>query len=206
MTHHRLLSHLAYHTAHIVAIGAIASREAVTQLTRYTVLRAEHTGNGATEQIIIGGVDGDISDTQVVDGSRYLSEEAYGCSVLADIDLGITDDMSATVVVAIEGIGLANGCPVLTPVVLLQNILHIDVALLLEIEVPRVGATVHIVGQGNQVVFFDDVGITLGSTTLFENILIVFPLYIELLGRATYLHRLVDFYPCAFTVFLGIPL
>ena len=114
--------------------------------------------------------------------------------------------MSVTVVVAVEGVAMTNGSPVAAPIVQLKDVLHHDVALLLEIEPPRVGTTVHVVGQSNQVFLFNDERIALDSTTFFEKILIFFPLHIEIQGCAANLHRFTDFHPCAFTVSLGIPL
>ena len=101
---------------------------------------------------------------------------------------------------------MANGSPVVAPIVQLQDVLHHDVALLFEIEALRVGTTVHVVGHGNQVFLFNDERIALDSATFFEKILIFFPLHIEIQGCAASLHRFTDFHPCAFTVSLGIPL
>ena len=89
---------------------------------------------------------------------------------------------------------------------LLQNILYIDVALLLEIEIPCAGATVHKVGKSYQVVIFDDEWIAFCSATLRKNILKVFPFHIELGDSAAYRHIITDFYPSAFTVFFSVPL
>ena len=188
MAHTGFLFHLAHQTSCIRGCDGVIGGIAVFHLTRYLafIILTEYTSKGSTASIIIVGINRYFLDSQIVDAACHFSEDADGRAVDL-IHLGI--------VVTFKGIVLTYGSPVTTSVVLSQNILDNDVALLLEVEVSRAGATVHVVGQLYQFAFFDDERIAFCSTALRENILIVSPLHIEFSGFDTYRHCFADFYP-----------
>ena len=115
-----------------------------------------------------------------MDRARHLSEDADDISVVG-VDGGFTDQVAATVVVALKESGLADGRPLAALVPSAQDVGHLDVAILLEIDIAGVAAAIHIFGQVNQLVFPDDERIALGAMTIGEKILVEFPLGIEII-------------------------
>ena len=179
-THTGILFHLAYHTAHIGSLDIIVGRIAVTHPSRHPLFAIVHelTCKDATACIFISVVNLYFLSTQIMDRTRHLSEDADGC---ADIGyLGVVDAVATSIVVALKGVLMANGRPFTAPFILAQHILHMDIALLPEIDIPRVAAFVHIVGKIYQIAFFDDERIALCSIAFGENSLIVVPLTIDI--------------------------
>ena len=77
IAHKGIVCHLAHQTAHIGTCDATVGGIAVTHLPSclFIAISTEHTGNGSTARTLIVSLDGDLSDTQVVDRSRHLAED-----------------------------------------------------------------------------------------------------------------------------------
>ena len=95
-----------------------------------------------------------------MDRARHLSEDADDVGVVG-VDRSFADQVAATIVVALKESGLADGRPLAALVPSAQDVGHLDVAILLEIDIAGIATAIHIFGQVNQLVFPDDERIAL---------------------------------------------
>ena len=145
--------HRTNENASIVGIDATLDDIAVANLacTLLYLVAHEHTGKCTTACIAVNGPgDGDVLYAHVVDGAQHLAEDADGREVFVvglAANLAIADAEAAAVVVALEGNVIADRGPLAAAMVGLQDVRHQDVFLLLEIDIARVVAAIHIVNK-----------------------------------------------------------
>ena len=110
------LAHQSARSTICASLDVILVSKTVAYLTRYLffVICTEQTGNDSialiiTKPLISSVYKFDVLDSQVMDTARHLSEDASGIVIFGN--LAIIDDFAATVIVALEGIGMTNGNP-----------------------------------------------------------------------------------------------
>ena len=207
MTHTGILFHLAHHTTHVGATDGVACGIAVLHAActrQFIPVLHQHTGNGSTAVVRFATLDGHLLDSQVVDRAHHPSEDADAC---ADVGHGgLTDQVAAAVVVALKRPGMADRRPAVTPSGVLQHIVDNDVALLAEPYSTGVAAARHVVSQRQQPGILNDERGVLRSLTLREQILILFPLTIDISGSTAYRAFVVCRHLRAAAVFVAAPL